>query len=79
MNNWVSIKNQCCCCGGVASASYKERDEVGKSFAEATDVCGDCLGAGCRVLTGGKCEITGNRQAQLSGKCCEGSQVDRRE
>ena len=47
-------------------ASYKEGDEVGKAFAEVTDVCVGCFKAGCRVLTGEKCEVTGKSQAQLT-------------
>ena len=61
---WATIKNKCCCCGGVATANYREGDETGKSFAEATDVCVACYMAGCMVLTGEKCEVTGKRQVQ---------------
>jgi len=46
---------------------YEEGDEVGKAFAEVTDVCVGCFKAGCRVLTGNKCEVTGKKQVQLSG------------
>ena len=64
----ISIKNKCCCCGGVVVANYKEGDEVGRSFAEIADVCVDCFRAGCKVLTGVKCEVTGKWQVQLSGE-----------
>ena len=59
------IKNKCCCCGGDVVASYEEGDEAGKAFAEVTDVCVNCFRAGCMVLTGEKCEVTGKRQVQL--------------
>ena len=64
----LTVKNKCCCCGGTVLASYMEGDDMGKSFAEATDVCTDCFIAGCRVLTGEKCEVTGKRQVQLNGE-----------
>ncbi|KKM89160.1 hypothetical protein LCGC14_1251410 [marine sediment metagenome] len=61
------ITNKCCCCGGNVLSRYEEGDEVGKAFAEVTDVCVGCFKAGCRVLTGNKCEVTGKKQVQLSG------------
>jgi len=61
----MKINNKCCCCGGVVEATYKKGDEVARAFAEACDVCAECFKAGCRVLTGEKCEVTGRRQAQL--------------
>ena len=62
----ISINNKCCCCGGVTVAKYKKGDEVARAFAEACDVCPECFGAGCRVLTGEKCKVTSKRQVQLS-------------
>ena len=64
----VSIKNKCCCCGGIVVANYEKDDEVSKAFAEVCDVCPKCFKAGCRVLTGEKCNVTGKRQVQLSGR-----------
>lgn len=61
----IVVENKCCCCGGKVEALYKDGDDTGKVFAEATDVCVNCFKAGCRVLTGEKCEVTGKRQFQL--------------
>lgn len=62
---WITVENKCCCCGGVVKAKYKQGDETGKAFAEEADVCVACFYAGCEVLTGVKCKVTGKRQAQL--------------
>ena len=66
--NLISISNKCCCCGGVVVANYKKGDEVARAFAEVCDVCAECFRAGCRVLTGENCKVTGKRQVQLSGR-----------
>ena len=58
------IKNKCCCCGGEVIAKYQEGDETGKAFAEEADVCVACFRAGCKVLTGKKCEVTNRKQIQ---------------
>lgn len=51
-------------------ANYEKGDAVSKAFAEACDVCPECFRAGCRVLTGEKCRVTGKRQVQLKNKEC---------
>lgn len=61
----TTVANKCCCCGGPVQASYKEDDAVGRSYAEACDVCVECHKAGCQVLTGYKCNVTGEKQVQL--------------
>jgi len=61
----IKVENKCCCCGGAVEAYYEEGNEVGKAMAEATDVCVACFKAGCKVLTGERCEVTGKRQVQL--------------
>jgi hypothetical protein len=60
--------NKCCCCGMSFEVSYRDGDEVGRVFAEETDVCPACFKAGCRVLTGERCKVTGKKQVQLLGK-----------
>ena len=60
-----TIENTCCCCGGIAKATYTEGDEEGKSFAEICDVCGECHIADCLVLTGTICNVTGKTQVRL--------------
>lgn len=62
----ISINNKCCCCGGVVVANYKKGDEVARAFAEVCDVCPECFRAGCRVLTGTQCKVTGRKQIHLS-------------
>lgn len=64
----MEIINKCCCCGGDVVVNYEDRDRVGKIFAEVTDVCVDCFSAGCKVLTGEMCQVTGKRQAQSALK-----------
>lgn len=64
----ITVVNKCCCCGGEVRASYKEGDEVSKAYAEGCDVCVKCCKAGCQVLTGKICNVTGKKQAQLSNK-----------
>lgn len=67
-DNLISIENECCCCGGVVVANYEEEDDVARVFAEECDVCTECFRAGCRVLSGENCKVTGKRQVQLTRK-----------
>ena len=61
----MKIVNICCCCGEEVVASYPGGDMVAKAFAEECDVCPKCFRAGCKVLTGKKCNVTGRDQHQL--------------
>ncbi len=61
-----TIENKCCCCGGEVRAIYKKGDSVSRAYAETCDVCVECFRAGCQVMTGKKCNITGKQQVQLA-------------
>jgi len=66
MKKYQIIKNKCCCCGGIVVANYKKGAAMARAFAEECDVCPECFRAGCKVLTGEKCRVTGRGQVQLS-------------
>jgi len=64
-DEYVKVVTKCCCCGGTVKASYRQDYDCGKAFAEACDVCVPCFQAGCAVLTGETCNVTGKTQARL--------------
>ena len=54
--------NVCCCCGNTFESVGI--GDMGIAAAEVCDVCPKCHKAGCQVLTGDICKVTGKKQHQ---------------
>lgn len=51
---WIEVKNKCLECGKQVIAKYHKGDDVGKCYAEATEICPKCAGYGDELKKGDK-------------------------